>query len=103
VNVFGLQLPAACATSAAQNDTAFCRTHSNLSSLDAPAAAPAAPAAAPAAPFTAACSILPREEVMSGFVDKFKQFHTRFMDTYGPHKNEQKQSNGASSNNDAKH
>jgi aspartate/methionine/tyrosine aminotransferase len=48
-------------------------------------------------------TILPREEVMSGFVDKFKQFHNNFMDTYGPHKSEQKQSNGTSSNGDAKH
>lgn len=44
------------------------------------------------------CSILPREEVMAGFVDKFKQFHTNFMDTYGPKHAEHK--NG---NSDAKH
>jgi hypothetical protein len=30
------------------------------------------------------CSILPREEVMSGFVEKFKTFHTNFMEEYGP-------------------
>ncbi len=29
-------------------------------------------------------TILPREEVMAGFVDKFKTFHTSFMRRYGP-------------------
>lgn len=48
------------------------------------------------------CSILPREEVMSGFVDKFKQFHTNFMQQYGPHKGPAGGSNGTpSSNGDA--
>lgn len=44
-------------------------------------------------------SFLPREEVMAGFVEKFKQFHTKFMEEYGPHhtsnnKSDNKNGNG---------
>lgn len=40
-------------------------------------------------------TILPREEVMSGFVDKFKQFHTKFMDEFGPKGHDTNGSNGS--------
>lgn len=43
-------------------------------------------------------SILPREEVMAGFVDKFTQFHNKFMATYTGQAGSQPSSNG-----DAKH
>jgi aspartate/methionine/tyrosine aminotransferase len=31
-------------------------------------------------------TFLPREEVMEGFVEKFKQFHINFMEKFGPKK-----------------